>query len=313
MLNLLKNRLILDCSTLLPGPSVGKLLREKGARVIKIESQKYPDKARVMGLFYNDLNENKEILTLDLTEASDRKQFNQLVISAHGLIEGFRPQTKIKLGLDEKSLHALNPSLCIASLVGYPEDGPWRDRAGHNLNFEAITGCASLFTEMPALPLGDLFSAYEAAFSLACAMDAVSRGQSLGIRISVSISEVLFQIQSGFFRTYGKTGVPPRPGETLFSGLYPCYRLYESSEGRRISVGAIEAKFWQKFVSLIGKPEFESEGYADGARGQEIIAEVQAVLGSKSWTEWKKVFANADCCVEPVLDYSEIDRHGLQS
>ena len=117
---------ILDCSALLPGPYIGKLLAKRGARVIKIENPHRPDGAKAMGSFYSDLNDCKEILPLDLTHPKDRAQFQLLAKSADGLIEGFRPHAKKKLGLDFETLHSINPKLCIVSLVGYPENGPWK-------------------------------------------------------------------------------------------------------------------------------------------------------------------------------------------
>src|SRR5262249_24063461 len=150
----LQGRLVLDCSSLLPGLRIGKLLAQKGARVIKIESPSKPDRARTLGPFYDDLNGLKQILQLEIApEADGRARFEELVREADGLIEAFRPATKAKLGLDDKTLLAINPKLCIVSLTGYPEDGPLRDRPGHDMNFQALTGCLSLFNELPGLPL----------------------------------------------------------------------------------------------------------------------------------------------------------------
>src|SRR4051812_15222925 len=120
----LEGRVILDCSALLPGPLIGKLLVQRGARVIKIENPNAPDGARKMGTFYTDLNEGKEVILLDLLTQEGQGKFVNLVQTADGIIEGFRPQAKKKLGLDSATLHHVNPRLCIASLVGYPEDGP---------------------------------------------------------------------------------------------------------------------------------------------------------------------------------------------
>ena len=192
---LLKGRLILDCSVLLPGPFVGKLLAQRGARVIKVENPAHPDGAKSIGSLYSDLNEMKEIALLNLSDSKDVPAFHQLVQQADGLIEAFRPSAKTKLGLDSQTLHAVNPRLSILSLVGYPEDGPHRDRAGHDINFAARTGCASLFREMPALPLADLFAAYNGAFALTAAMDSVSRGAAPGARVVVSLDETLRQAQ----------------------------------------------------------------------------------------------------------------------
>jgi crotonobetainyl-CoA:carnitine CoA-transferase CaiB-like acyl-CoA transferase len=306
----LQNRMILDCSSLLPGPFVGKLLLQKGARVIKIENPTHPDRAKSMSNYYADLNEGKEIIFLDLTAPHDRNQFVNLVKNADGLIEGFRPKTKMKLGLDAPSLHKINPKLCIASLTGYPEEGPWKDRAGHDLNFGAVTGCLSLFQEMPALPLADLFAAFYGAFSLVAALDAVSRGAP-GSRIEISMSETLKMVQSNLIRDFHVNGIVPRPGETLFSGKFPCYRIYTTADGRRVTLGAIEAKFWQKVCQILGTSHLVDEGYAIGNRGSEVIAEIQAAFQKKTWHEWAPLFDSADCCVEPVLDYSEVYSSGL--
>ena len=303
---MLRGRLILDCSVLLPGPFVGKLLAERGARVVKVENPIQPDGAKTIGSLYKDLNELKEIRLLNLLDSKDTKSFHELVRNADGLIEAFRPSAKKKLGLDSQTLHSVNPRLSILSLVGYPEDGPDRDRAGHDLNFAAVTGCASLFREMPALPLADLFSAYNGAFALTAAMDSVSRGAAPGARVVVSLSETLRQAQSPLIRDFRDRGAAPRPGETLFSGRYPCYRLYTAGDGRRVAFGAIEPKFWQRACAVLRVPHAAPHGMADGAPGAEAAAAVQRALGARPWAEWAPLFAAADCCVEPVREYHEI-------
>jgi crotonobetainyl-CoA:carnitine CoA-transferase CaiB-like acyl-CoA transferase len=301
----LKGRLILDCSVLLPGPFLGKLLAARGARVLKIESPRRPDPARDLGPYYDDLNSCKEYVPLDLLDTGDRAKFHELVKKADGLIEGYRPNAKKKLGLDEVSLHAVNPQLCIASLVGYSEDGPWRDRAGHDMNFSAVTGAASLFAEMPPIPIADLFSAYSGALGLVSAIDAVSRG-ARGARVAVSMAEVLKETLTSQIAEYRATGKLLKPGETLFSGAHPCYRIYRSRDGRRIAVGAIERKFWEKFLSIIGHLELVEDGYATGKKCEETVATVQAALSLHDWKHWAPLFDAADCCVEPVLDFSEV-------
>jgi alpha-methylacyl-CoA racemase len=307
----LHGRLILDCSSLLPGPRIGKLLAQKGARVIKIESPSKPDRARTLGPFYDDLNAAKEIVQLEIAPGQPgRGQFEELVRQAHGLIEGFRPETKRKLGLDAESLHRINPKLCIVSLVGYPEGGPWRDRPGHDMNFQALTGCLSLFNELPGLPLADLFGAYEGALALTAAMDATARGAP-GTRVSVSLSETLKEVQSSAVAVYRGTGEIPRPGETLFSGRFPCYRVYTAACGRRVTVGTIEPKFWQQTCEILGLTGLVSLGYATGEQGESAIAQVQAALGAKPWSHWAPLFEQAQCCVEPVLDYSEVYSRGV--
>jgi crotonobetainyl-CoA:carnitine CoA-transferase CaiB-like acyl-CoA transferase len=306
----LRGRVILDCSTLLPGPKVGKLLADQGARVLKIENPERPDPGRDMGGYYEDLNGKKELVQLNLKLPPDRERFAKLVGEADGLIEGFRPAAKLKLGLDERSLHALNPKLCVVSLVGYPEDGPWRDRAGHDSNFQAVTGCLSLFRELPGLPLADLFAAYSGAFAMASMLDAVARGAP-GRRATIGMAEALESMQSLWIREFRETGQAPEPGETLMSGRYPCYRLYRCADGRRVAVAAIEHKFWEKVCAILGLEELVPHGYATGPQGEKTAERVQSAFMSRTWAEWAPHFEQADCCVEPVLDYPEVYRDGL--
>jgi alpha-methylacyl-CoA racemase len=167
-----------------------------------------------------------------------------------------------------------------------------------------VTGCLSLFHEMPALPLADLFAAYEGALALAAALDGVARGGS-GTRVVTSMSEALKVPQGVLIRQFRETRVPPRPGETLFSGLYPCYRLYSTRDARRVSLGAIEEKFWVKACEVLGVPQLVEDGYAIGERGREVSAKVQGAFESRDWEDWAPLFETADCCVEPVLDYAE--------
>jgi crotonobetainyl-CoA:carnitine CoA-transferase CaiB-like acyl-CoA transferase len=262
-----------------------------------------------MGNAYDDLNRDKEVIALNLTQSEDHARFAELVRKADGLIEGFRPKAKQKLGLDEKTLHRINPKICIASLVGFPEQGPWRDRAGHDLNFQALSGCLSLSKEMPPLPWADLFSAYEGAFRLATAMDAVARGAQ-GTRVVISMLEVIQAVQSTLVADFIQTKKIPRPGQTLFSGKYPCYRIYTAKDGKRVSVGAIERKFWEKVCEILKLPKLKDHGYAEGAQGKEAIQKIQTAFEKKPWSHWAPLFDAADCCVEPVLDYSEVYPNG---
>ncbi|MBI4924283.1 MAG: CoA transferase [Bdellovibrio sp.] len=298
----LKGKKILDCSTLLPGPMIGKLLAEKGAHVIKIENPDKPDPARIIGEFYLDLNEKKELLWLNLLNANDQMKFQELVKSSDALIEGFRPQAKKKLKLEENFLHTLNPKLCILSLVG---DTKLNDQAGHDINFQAATGMLSLYNEMPPLPLADLFAAYWGAFSLAAQLDSVSLGAK-GAKIVVSLSEVLTHLQSGFYREFKKTRELPLPGNTLFSGKFPCYQMYFTQDGKKIAVGAVEEKFWISFCQVLGLNELVQEGYASDEKAFEVKKKVQEKLNSKPWSYWKSLFIQANCCVNEVLNYKDL-------
>ena len=313
----LEGKTIVDCSILLPGPFVAKLLALQGARVIKIENPDRPDPARLMGAYYQDLNCMKEERSIDITSSDGRKEFHEIIRESHGLIEGFRPSTKAKLGLDETTLHAINPQLVIGSIIGFPENGPWRDKAGHDLNFQATTGLLSLSHDMPPLPWADLFASYQAALSITSLLCAQSQGAK-GQRVTVSMSEALIEIQSLLFAQFQQDKKTPHHGGNLFSGAYPCYRIYNLSENRRISVGCIEPKFWHRFCLTLGTSESELkellEGqFATGESGEKTVNKLQSILSKRTWNELGPQLEALDCCVEPIIDYREVTSNHLST
>lgn len=303
----LKDRTILDCSEGWPGPFMGRLLMERGARVLKIENPKKNDRSKMDGGHYDWLNHNKEIVKLDLTVQKDRGIFTSLVQSADGLIEGFRPQARTKIGLDEETLHSINPRLCIASLVGYPEDGPLQNKPGHEVNYEALSGLISVFNGMPSLAISDLFTSYEAALRMVSVLDLLARNKdALGKRIVVSIFETSQKIQFPLIIDYQEKGVLPTYGATIFTGALPSHRLYESKDGRKISVGPVERVYWNRLCELLDTPELKDQGLASGEKAKEVIRTMQAAFSQKTWAEWEPIFDGSDCCVEVVKDYSEL-------
>jgi alpha-methylacyl-CoA racemase len=306
----LEGKLILDCSMLLPGPFVAKLLWQQGARVIKIENPNRPDPARLMGAFYQDLNGMKELRSIDITSSAGREEFQSLVKQAHGLIEGYRPETKLKLGLDEASLLKINPTLIIGSIVGFPEVGPWRNRAGHDINFQATSGLLSLSHEMPPLPWADLFASYQAALSISALLCSQNK-MSSGRRVAVSMTESLIEIQSLLFAQYQQDQRLPTHGSNLFSGGFPCYRIYQTQDQKRLAVGCIEPKFWSKFCDAVFSNTPEKTAALEGQfakldEADRISNLVQSKLFNRTLQDWLQIFDPLDCCVEPVLDYSEI-------
>jgi len=301
----LQGKLILDCSQLLPGPFVGKLLADQGARVIKIENPNKPDPARSMGIFHRVLNAKKEILWLDITSPTDRPEFENWVRKAHGLIEGYRPAAKKRFGLDPETLHQVNPLLCISSIIGWDSDSGRGQKAGHDLNFQASTGLLSLSNEMPPLPWADLLGAWQAALNMASAL-VIQADQGRGVALSASMARVLDEAQELLKQQYREDGKLPLHGSNLFSGLFPCYRIYRAQCGRRIAVGAIEEKFWIKVCNLLEVLDCIPHRMAVGEQGKRTCEQIQSAFLKRSWAEWASAFEEADCCVEPILDYSEI-------
>jgi alpha-methylacyl-CoA racemase len=298
----LLGRTILDCSSLLPGPFVGKLLVDRGARVIKVEHPVKGDPAKELGHYYDFLNSEKEVVGLDLTQEDDWKRFRELVEGADGLIEGYRVATKRKLKLTAEFLHPINPKLVIASISGFPLESPRANTPTHNLNIEALTGVLSMSGSIPPLPLADLFSSYTAALEICAGMDCALR-TGKGSAVNISLSGAVMEAQGKFIHEYQTSGVKPAPEKTLALGRFPCYRIYSTKDRRRLSVAPIELKYWTTFCRIIGLPNLVDQRFSEDAN---VIDQVQSAVSSKNWSEWEPTFKKAKCCVEPVLDYQQV-------
>ncbi len=291
---------------MMPGARVGRLLSLQGARVIKVESPKRPDPVRTLSpAGWQALNGMKELLLIDLLDPSDRTRFEVEVRKADGLIEGFRPETKTKLGLESSRLHAINPKLCVVSIVGFSPDSPLAGHAGHDIGFSARSGLLSLTHEMAGIPFGEVLSAHQGALAMASMLDGVSRGQT-GLSKTISIVDVLIEAQAVTFAEY-RAGAPvPQPGQTLYNGKFPCHRVYRSRDGRRIAVGAIEDKYWDRMCEILELTGLRGMQMSDGDEGARVINAVQTAFSKRDWKDWSPVFEKADCCVDPVLSYDEL-------
>lgn len=292
---------ILDCSILFPGPRVGQVLAEQGYRVVKLENPSRRDPLyRNDRHHYDALNRGKELMLLDFANA-ERKRFDELVAKADGLIEGYLPETKKKMGLTADRLLSINPRLSILSIVGYPEGHPDRGRAGHELNFAAKSGLLSLTNQMLPLPLGESVLGYRGALTL---LSAIAAGKG-GVH-EVSVFETLLDLQESVRVQFQHDGVTPSYGQTLYTGMHPSYFIYSCADGRRLAVAALEEKYWSAFCSVIGRLDLESARLSKGAEARTAQAQIQSVLAARPWSHWQPLFQRANCCVEPVLDVTEV-------
>ncbi len=308
---------ILDFSSLLPCPFAADLLAVLGARVIKIESPSRPDPARAFGtgLAYHEVNHRKELVWLDLKVDADRQKLYQLVEKADAGIEGYRPEVKQRLGIDFKTLQKYNPKFVLCSASGFHADGPRSHRAGHDLNFVALSGILDLTRGsdgkpvIPGVPLGDIAVAYTAALRLLAAVFA-ARQTGKGDHVQVTIEEALIDIQRPFLKeqiSELKAGHGVTAGSTLATGQFPCYALYHL-EGGTLAVGALEEKFWQAFCGVIERQDLIPQQFATGPQRDRTQAEVLKALSRRPFAAWAEAFARIDCCVEPVLTVADASR-----
>lgn len=313
---------VLDVTMLLPGPLCTQILRDMGARVTKVEppglgdhmSQMPPMSGRVPAM-YHTINRGKEIVTLNLKQDDDRQRFLDWALRADVVVEGFRPGVVDRLGIGFEVLSEINPRIVLCSISGYGQSGPLVQRAGHDLNYQAMAGVLSISGgDGPAPPNPQLQVADTAAGSYAAAMLILAallerERTGRGRHVDVSMSEQLLPLMTPLYAAVSAEDRNPRRDGELLSGGAPCYRIYRTADNQYVSVGALEPKFWQALVEKLGLAELANEPYIGTEQVGEITAKLAEVFASKTRAEWEEIFATADACCEAVLTFDEVKQH----
>ncbi len=320
----LEGLLIIDLTRLLPGPLCTMMLGDYGAEVIKVEDVEAGDPTRFVGrsihgsgAFFFQINRNKKSLALNLKQEEGREALVKLAARADILVEGFRPGVMDRLGLGYRELSAVNERLIYASISGYGQEGPYRERAGHDLNYTALAGLLDLSADqegaapvMPAVQVADIAGGSLMALSgIMIALQgrtAGGKGRFVDVSMTRGLLPWLAYAASG---VGGVEGVPRR-GRGHITGAYACYNIYETADGKFMSLGALEPVFWRRFCEAAGREDWIS-GQFDGKQRLELIAEVGKLFKTRTRKEWVEVFAAVDACCEPVLSLPEAMEHPL--
>src|SRR5438105_907603 len=309
---------ILDLSRLLPGPFCTLLLADLGADVIKIEDTTSGDYLRWMpplvdeySAMFHALNRNKRSVALDLKHPAGRAAFLRLVSTADVVLESFRPGVMDRFELGYDTLRETNPRIIMCSITGYGQDGPFRERAGHDLNYAALAGVLSIggatggLPAMPALQVGDIGAgALHAAVAILAALHERTRSGE-GQHCDIAMVDGLIAWMAPHAAAYFATGEIPGPGTLTLNGRHPCYRMYACADGA-VTVGALEPKFWRELVTALGLPHLADSAFADGAEGRRVVDELQRALAKRTRSELVALLADGDVCCEPVLRLDEV-------
>lgn len=313
---------ILDFSTLLPGPFASLLLADMGAEVLRVESPSRMDLVRVLpphdggtSTSHAYLNRNKRSIALDLKRPEAVEVVRQLVAEYDIVLEQFRPGVMDKLGVGYEALKAINPRLIYVSITGYGQTGPYRDRAGHDINYLALAGIASYTgrQESGPLPLGvqlaDIAggSLHGVMGLLAAVIQRQATGE--GQHVDVSMTDCAFSLHGMAGAGYLGAGVEPvMENQALNGGSF--YDYYRTRDGRWFSVGSLEPQFMQQFCAAIGRPELAARGLSPKPEDQrELKRAIEIEFEKRDFAQWSELFAALDACVEPMLPLSEAVRH----
>ena len=312
---------VLDFTALLPGPYATMVLADLGADVVRVESPTRPDMVRFLPPYDGDssawhgvLNRNKRSLALDLKRPAAVAAVKRLIADGGYdiVIEQFRPGVMARLGLGYAVLRALNPALVYVALTGYGQTGPLRDRAGHDNNYLALAGALSYSGRAaggpPPLGIQVADVGGGALGALVGLLAAVVQRQATGHGqfVDVSMYDLMVAWQAHLIAHCLVAGETPAPEAMALNGGR-AYDLYETQDGRWLSVGSLEPKFWEGFCAAIGRADLVAPGLSlDDAAQAQVKAAVCQAIAARPLAEWVAVFAPLDVCVEPVLSVPEM-------
>jgi crotonobetainyl-CoA:carnitine CoA-transferase CaiB-like acyl-CoA transferase len=314
----LDNITVLDLTRLLPGAVATMTLGDFGADVIKIEEPGLGDPARQMragikraGAYFLATNRNKRSLTINLKDERGREIFLKLAEKADVVVEGFRPGVMDRLGLGYETLKALNPRLIYCAITGYGQDGPYRLKAGHDANYLSVAGLLGVNGPKGGPPtllgvqLADLAGgSLHAVIGVLLALQARARTGE-GQFVDISMTDTSLSMMYVPFANFLADGAQPERGNGGLSGRYACYQIYETKDGRYLSLGALEHKFWENACRLLGREDFIGECFNEGAQ-EKIIAAFREIFKTRTATEWLAAFEKVDTCVALVNDIAEM-------
>ena len=307
---------ILDLSRLLPGPYCTMILADYGAEVIKIEEPGRGDYSRTFGPFVKDLgywhlqvNRNKKSVVLNLKTQEDCAAFKELLKTADVVVESFRPGTLTKLGIDYEVAQAINPKIIYCSITGYGKKGPLAHDADHDVGYVSQAGIVSMSGNndgSPALPpmqIADMGAAMLASTSILTALFAAAK-TGKGQEIDISLYDTSLTMMPGAASLYFGSGFVAERGNNWLNGSYANYNIYQTKDGRYLSVGCLEQKFWQKLCVVLNRPDLIDKLEPESNHAY-LKAELSKEFLKHTGAEWVELLAGKDTCTRLILNFDE--------
>jgi alpha-methylacyl-CoA racemase len=311
---------VLDLSRLLPGGFCSLMLADFGADVLKVEDTGLGDYVRwatptyegvedsAKSALFLALNRGKRSIRLNLKTDEGREVLLRLVGESDVVLESFRPGVLDRLGVGYEAMREVNPAVVYCAITGYGQDGPLRERSGHDMNYLGLVGLLGLTGDAGGRPMqaagqiADLGGgALMAAFGILAALRERDRSGE-GQLVDVSMADGALSWLAMVAARYLAEDVVPRRGDLELAGSLVCYRPYECADGW-VTLGALEPKFWQAWCRGVGREDLVEQQFA--RPGSEAHREVEAVFHARTREEWRAFASEHDCCLEPVLELDE--------
>jgi alpha-methylacyl-CoA racemase len=288
----LAGQLVVDLTRYLPGAFASRELQRLGARVVRVEPPEGDPMRHVAPAWDEALNAGKESVACDLK--AEPELARALLARADIVLEGFRPGVADRLGVGPDDA---SPSAVYCSITGFGSEGPHAARAGHDLNYLGWAGVLEdTAPGLPPLQPADLAAGALGAVTAILAALLERERTGLGSRLTVSMTHGSHRLVAH------RLGGDPLP--RFLTGGLACYRIYETADGRHLTIGALEPKFFVRLCQLIDRPELAAQQLAANAQ-EELAAELAAVFASRPLAAWLELFDDEDVCVGPVATLAE--------
>jgi crotonobetainyl-CoA:carnitine CoA-transferase CaiB-like acyl-CoA transferase len=299
---------VLEIGRLLPGNFCTTLLADHGADVVVMEAPRFRDDSVVGNVPM--VRRNKRHLALDLKSDRGKKIFFELAADADVVMEGFRPGVTTRLGVGYEAVRSVNPRIIFCSLTGYGQSGPLADRAGHDLNYMAISGILDLmrdkegFPIMPGVQMAGLSGSLYAALGILLALAARERTGE-GQYLDVSMADGLVsQLALPLSFTFTRSLFPGRVDDES-RDYFPCYRVYKTKDGEYLSVGPLEPHLWERLCVKLDCPQYSALQY-DRSRRSEIGEHLEKLFKTKTLDEWQGLLNDKDDCTAPITKVRDL-------
>jgi alpha-methylacyl-CoA racemase len=317
---------ILELARVAPAEMPGMMLADMGADVLKIETPGHAEAGDPQAdrrATFAFVNRNKRSMTLNMKAPEGQEVFRALAAHADVIVEGFRPGVMKRLGADYDTVRAFNPRIVYCSLSGFGQDGPYRDYPAHDMNYLSLAGVLGLIGEAdrkPAIPL-NLVADYagaslHGALGIMLALFARERtGRGQHVDVSYLDTTLSLLAATPNMRFLFSDGLAPRRGGGFLGGSYPYYAIYETRDGKLLTIGCTEPWLWENFCRAIGRPDMarfarKSDQFVRSANAEEEAArqEIEAIIKTRDRDDWYEYLAKADVCVGKVYDPEEVIR-----
>ncbi|MFC1992189.1 CaiB/BaiF CoA transferase family protein [Chloroflexota bacterium] len=315
---------VLDLCRTAPGAFCTMILGDLGAEVYKVETP-YSGDTPIFGSgvsplpgkdgkergAYSSLNRNKKSIALDLKSEEGRQIFYSLARKSDVIVEGFRPGVTGRLKVDYETIKGINPAIICCSMSGYGQDGPYRDLPGHDINYISIAGALGMIGssgQAPAIPMNFIADyAGGSLFAVIGVLAAIVARQNTGAGqyVDIAMTDGAISLLSRLASDYFKDGLIPKRGEQELNGGAPYYNVYETRDGKYVSVGCLEPVFWENLCRAFNLEELIPFQHAEGTKREEIFARLKEAFLTRTRDEWFEILKEKNVCVAPVYELDE--------